>query len=72
LFETALERVDEVLHPEVVAGLLQGFIVRVHFEPATLVAIDRAVLLAERIGDRRSLAQLYSLMVSAYAWQGMH
>lgn len=72
LFEAALEQVDEGLYPEIIAGLLREFIVRVHWEVATLAAINRALPLTERIGDRRALLRLHTLLVSAYAYQGMY
>ena len=50
--EMALERIDEEQHPRVSAYLLRAFITRAQAEVVALEAIDRAILLGEKSGDR--------------------
>ena len=68
--ETALERIDEGQHPIVVARLLLSVIKRAHLESAALVAIDRAIPLSERIGDRADSARLHTVLSCVLAEHG--
>jgi hypothetical protein len=68
--EKALECTDEARHPLVVAHLLRGFIARTHYERVVFGAIDRAIALNERIGDRLTSIDLEVILTSVFAWHG--
>jgi predicted ATPase/tetratricopeptide (TPR) repeat protein len=70
--EMALERIDQSQHPHVVAHLLRDIIACTYFEAATLLTIERAVSLYDRIGGPREILDLHSGLVSAYAWHGRY
>lgn len=70
LVETALECIDESDHPKVVANLLLAFIMRAHLEDVVLDAIDRAIPLFERNGDRQALLRLQIVLSCAFAEHG--
>jgi hypothetical protein len=70
LVETALERIDEVEHPIVVAQLLIAFILRAQFEGVVLDAIDRATPLFERLGDPRASIEFHSVLSAVLAVHG--
>jgi predicted ATPase/DNA-binding XRE family transcriptional regulator len=68
--DVGLERIDETDNPREVAQLLHAFIMRSWNETGVLPVVERAIVLFERVGDRASLAALYSTLAFIYSTLG--
>jgi hypothetical protein len=67
LIEAALERIDEQLHPLLVADLLRERIVCAWLEPGALDLIDRGIAVSEQSGDRPALVKMLLIASQALA-----
>jgi predicted ATPase/DNA-binding XRE family transcriptional regulator len=67
--EAALARIDASLHPRVVARVMRARIQSIDGS-AVLDAVDRAIPLFERIGDRRGLISLHAHAAWEYGARG--
>ncbi len=68
--DVGLERLDERAYPREVGQLLRAFILRSWNEAGVVPVIERAIGLFERVGDRRSLAALHSMLAFIYGTFG--
>jgi predicted ATPase len=67
--EAALERVDAERSPEIVARLMRAHIQSIDGS-AVIAAVNRAIPLFERLGDRRGLISLYAHVAWEYGLRG--
>ena len=67
--EAALARIDATLHPRIVARVMRARIQSIDGS-AVLDAVDRAIPLFERIGDRRGLISLHAHAAWEYGARG--